>query len=163
MKGKFLVLAALILCTPGMTTRAWAHCQIPCGIYDDATRFTLMLEDVQTIEKSIAQINELSAATKPDWNQLVRWVTNKDEHADKLTEIVTFYFMAQRIKPAAPEDKTAYQKYVTEITLLHQMMVTAMKAKQTVDPAHCKTLRDLIEKFRSSYLGPTAQQQGHPG
>jgi nickel superoxide dismutase len=163
MKGKFLVLAALTLWAPAMSTRAWAHCQIPCGIYDDATRFTLMLEDVQTIEKSMAQIKELSEATKPDWNQLVRWVTNKDEHADKLTEIVTSYFMAQRTKPTGPEDKAAYQKYVTEITLLHQMMVTAMKAKQTVDPAHCKTLRDLIEKFRSSYLGPAAQQQGHPG
>jgi len=163
MRGKLLILAALTLWISALSTQARAHCQIPCGIYDDETRFTLMLEDVQTIEKAMAQIKEISSSKSPDWNQLVRWVTNKDEHAAKLSEIVSFYFMAQRVKPVAPEDKAGYQKYVTEITLLHRMMVAAMKTKQTVDPAYCKELRDLIEKFRSSYLGAAAEKHGHSG
>jgi nickel superoxide dismutase len=158
MKGKALILAACILSAPALAIQARAHCQIPCGIFDDEARFTLMLEDVQTIEKSMVQIQTLSGAAKPDWNQLVRWVTNKEEHADKLTEIVTFYFMAQRVKPAAPEDKAAYKKYVDELTLLHQVLVTTMKAKQTIDPGLCKTLRDSIETFRQSYLGPANQK-----
>jgi nickel superoxide dismutase len=147
-----VLLSAGIWLAPALTP-ARGHCQIPCGIYDDPARFTRMLEHVRTIEKSMHEIGHLSESKTPDWNQLVRWVTNKEAHADKLSEIVTFYFMAQRIKPADPGDKAAYAKYVREVTLLHRMMVAAMKAKQTVDPAHCKTLRDLIGRFRKSYLG----------
>ena len=37
-----------------------AHCQIPCGIYDDHARVQSMLEDAATIEKSAKLIAELS-------------------------------------------------------------------------------------------------------
>lgn len=135
----------------------FAHCQIPCGIYGDETRFDIMLEDVTTIEKSMKQIQELGAQAKPDWNQLVRWVNNKEEHAQKLTDVVTFYFLAQRIKPVEGDDKAAQQKYVHELTLLHHIMVHAMKAKQTTDVEHVKTLRELIGSFKASYMG----EHGH--
>jgi len=134
----------------------WAHCQIPCGIYDDPAEFSRMLQDVQTIEKSMQEIQNLSKAEKPDWNQLVRWVTNKEEHAQKLIDTVTFYFMTQRVKPTAVGDKVAYEKYVKELTLLHQIMVYAMKAKQTTDLENCKKLDELIGEFKASYLGEKA-------
>ena len=136
-------LAACVLC---------AHCQIPCGIYDDAMRFALMEEHVATIEKSMREIDRLAMNPKANANQLVRWVNNKEAHANELTEIVTSYFMAQRIKPADPSDKAAHEKYVRELTLLHRMMVHAMKAKQTTDPTHGSELRKLIAHFRASYL-----------
>ena len=129
-----------------------AHCQIPCGIYNDEARFTLMLEHVTTIAKSMRQIEALGAEAKPDRNQLVRWVDNKEAHADKLSEIVTHYFMAQRIKPVPARKKAAYAKYVREVTLLHQMLVTSMKAKQTTEQKHCAKLRRLIADFKESYL-----------
>jgi nickel superoxide dismutase len=135
------------------SSAAWAHCQIPCGIYDDPVRFTQLEEHVTTIEKSMKQIEALSQEAEPNWNQIVRWVTNKEAHADELTEIVTFYFLAQRIKPADPGDREAVTKYVRELRLLHEMIVHAMKAKQTTDLEHCAKLRDLISKFRASYLG----------
>ena len=131
----------------------YAHCQIPCGIYGDETGFTLMLEDVTTIEKSMKQIIEIGGQDKPSWNQLVRWVDNKEDHAGKLTDTVTFYFMAQRIKPAAHGDEAAMKKYLHEITLLHKIVVHAMKAKQTTDLEHVGHLRSLIGKFKESYLG----------
>jgi nickel superoxide dismutase len=141
------------------SSAALAHCQIPCGIYDDAVRFTLLEEHVTTIEKSMLQIKSLSREEEPNWNQIVRWVTNKEAHADKLTEIVTFYFMAQRLKPADPSGKEAFSKYLRELTLLHQMVVHAMKAKQTVDVEHCAKLRELIADFKTSYMG--TQSHGH--
>jgi nickel superoxide dismutase len=141
------------------SSAAWAHCQIPCGIYDDPARFTQMEEHVRTIEKSMKQIEALSEEAEPNWNQIVRWVTNKEAHADELTEIVTFYFLAQRIKPADPGDREAVTKYVRELRLLHEMMVHAMKAKQTTDLEQCVKLRDLIAKFRASYLGD--DENGH--
>jgi nickel superoxide dismutase len=140
---------------------AWAHCQIPCGIYDDPVRFAQLEEHVTTIEKSMNEIQALAQEGEPNWNQLVRWVTNKESHADQLTEIVTFYFLAQRIKPADPGDRQAVAKYVRELRLLHEMVVHAMKAKQTTDLEHCAKLRDLISKFRASYLGEKEDGDGH--
>jgi nickel superoxide dismutase len=140
-----------------MSARAVAHCQIPCGIYDDPARFTALQEHVTTIEKSMKLINELSAEKEKNYNQIVRWVNNKEAHADEFTEIVTFYFLAQRIKPVDPSDKAAVAKYQRELKLLHEMIVHAMKCKQTTDAEHCAKLRELIKAFQASYMGATAR------
>lgn len=139
-------------------SNAFAHCQVPCGIYDDAARFTLMEEHVATIEKSMKQVISLSGpenttASTGSYNQIVRWVENKDRHADELSELVTYYFLAQRVKPIDKENKEAYGKYVNEVVWLHQIVVHSMKAKQTTDLGYVEKLRDLIEKFKKSYLG----------
>ena len=149
---------ALLLCATfvlGLVApAAFAHCQIPCGIYGDPARFDTMLEHVQTIEKSMQRIDEIGSTESPNWNQLVRWVNNKEVHADELTEIVTYYFMAQRIKPPADgADAAAKAKYAKELSQLHRIMVHAMKAKQTTDLAHVEALRKLIHEFKHSYLG----------
>jgi len=133
---------------------ALGHCQIPCGIYGDSTRFTLMREHVTTIEKSMKEIQRLGKEKSPNHNQLTRWVINKDAHADELAEIVTYYFMAQRIKPSAEGSSEAVQrKYVDQISLLHRILVLSMKAKQTTDLQHCKQMRTLIDKFEKLYAG----------
>jgi len=143
-------------------TKAWAHCQIPCGIYDDPARFTEMREHVTTIEKSINQIEELSQAEEPNYNQIVRWVMNKEDHADQLSEIATYYFLAQRIKPTDNSDQQKYSKYLRELMMLHQIVVHAMKAKQTTDLEHVAALRQLIDQFEASYLGEkTAKRSTH--
>jgi nickel superoxide dismutase len=148
--GIFVSLFTMLLAVPS----ARAHCQIPCGIYDDGARFTLMLEHVTTIEKSMNQINKLGGEKASDWNQLVRWVGNKEDHAGELSEIVTFYFMAQRIKPPKEDAGTAArEKYERELELLHRILVQTMKARQTTDLAHVEALRKLIGQFRQSYLG----------
>ena len=153
MKSRILILMLAAVLVLTQFSSVWGHCQIPCGIYDDEARFTAMLEHVQTIEKSMKKIEELSAAEKPDWNQVVRWVNNKEEHAGQLSEIVTYYFMAQRVKPAGSADKAAYDKYVREIALLHKIVVKTMKAKQSTDLKHCEALRELTQQFRESYMG----------
>ena len=42
---------------------AGAHCQIPCGIYDDHARVQALLEDADTVIKSARLINELAGKT----------------------------------------------------------------------------------------------------
>ena len=148
--GILVALFAMVLSVPA----ARAHCQIPCGIYDDGARFTLMLEHVTTIEKSMKHITKLGGEKTPDWNQLVRWVDNKEDHAGQLSEIVTFYFMAQRIKPPTEDaGAEARARYERELELLHRILVHTMKARQTTDLEHVEALRKLIGQFRSSYLG----------
>lgn len=135
------------------TWRAYPHCQIPCGIYDDDARLAAIGEHIRTIEKSMKMIDELGAAEKPNYNQLVRWVNNKEHHADEISEIVTQYFMAQRVKPADASDKKARDQYVKKLTLLHRMLVAAMKAKQTTDLQHTKALSKLLDQFTRTYKG----------
>jgi nickel superoxide dismutase len=143
-------LLSLILLVP--LSAGWSHCQVPCGIYDDEMRFEMIGEHIKTIEKSMQQIEELSKAEIPDYNQIVRWVNNKEEHADELTHIVTWYFMNQRVKPV-PGDSQEYQTYVNRITILHEMMFYSMKAKQSTDMENVEKLSQLLNDFRKAYLG----------
>jgi nickel superoxide dismutase len=122
-----------------------AHCEIPCGIYDDAMRVKMIAEHITTIEKSMNQVMKLQGEKPVNYNQLVRWVTNKDDHASKLQHIVTQYFMTQRIKP----DATKYQE---KLVVLHKMLLYAMKCKQTTDLDNVNTLRSLLKQFEDLYF-----------
>ena len=134
-------LTVLVLFAVATTATVRAHCQIPCGIYNDEARFVLMKEHVATIEKSMKQIE-----ADPNQNQTVRWVLNKDKHADELSEIATYYFMAQRIKPGK-------ENYEQELKALHGILVYSMKSKQTTDLANVEKLKELIHEFEHSYMG----------
>jgi nickel superoxide dismutase len=136
----------------GVAMRAGGHCQIPCGIYDDELRFDVMDEHIETITKSINEINTLSDAPQANANQIARWVINKDEHADELTEIVAEYFLAQRIKPVSGPDDAAWNDYVEQVVACHKIIVAAMKAKQSSDVATTETLQDAVDAFRAMYL-----------
>lgn len=141
--AKYSTIMVLFAVVAAATVRA--HCQIPCGIYDDQMRIHMLEEHVATIEKSIKELN-----AKPDMNQTVRWVLNKEKHADELSEIVTYYFMAQRIKPGCDD-------YVLKISQLHEMLIYSMKAKQTTDLANVEKLKELIHAFEHSYFGAEHQ------
>jgi nickel superoxide dismutase len=156
----------VLLLAAGTAPLVYSHCQIPCGIYDDPARLTAIAENITTIEKAMKSIEELSAQQKPNMNQIVRWVNVKDEHADDIAHIVSYYFMAQRIKLADKNNVDDYEKYIKQLTLLHEMLVYSMKAKQTTDLANVEKLRQLLVEFRASYLAEgdaSAQrvEQGH--
>ena len=71
---------------------------------------------------------------------------NKEDHANQLQEIVTQYFMTQRIK-FDTED------YAKKLIVLHKMLVYAMKCKQTTHLSHISTLRSLLKEFHDLYFG----------
>ena len=151
---KKAVLCSVLICIFSLIaiSLVHAHCEIPCGIYDDEMRIHLIEEHITTIEKSINMINELSKEKNKNFNQIVRWVTNKEQHANELQEIVYQYFMTQRVKPKDTSADTAYQKYLDQITTLHQMLVYAMQAKQTTDLTNVEKLRSLTARFKTLYF-----------
>lgn len=124
--------------------KAAAHCEIPCGIYDDEMRMRMIAEHIITIEKAMKFIINLEGHKPINHNQLTRWIMNKERHADEIRHIVTQYFMTQRIKLDA-------NKYAEKLTVLHQMLIYAMKCKQSTDLSHIGTLRSLLEKFQNLY------------
>jgi nickel superoxide dismutase len=130
-----------------------AHCQVPCGIYDDQARIKMIAEHITTIEKAMKQVIKLSKESSPNYNQVVRWVFNKEKHAEELSDIVTYYFMTQRLKPVDKTDAKHYAGYQKKLELLHHLLVYSMKAKQTTDLKVIEELRVLLKKFEEAYFG----------
>lgn len=136
-----LVLPGILL----LVSLAAAHCEIPCGIYDDEMRIEMLREHITTIEKSMNQVILLEKDANRQANQLTRWVMNKEQHADELQEIVSQYFMTQRLKPDAKD-------YASKLQLLHEMLLAGMKSKQTTDLGQVKRLRELVDLFEKAYF-----------
>lgn len=128
-----------------LSIQAYAHCEIPCGIYDDAMRIKIINEHIATVEKSMKQIIELEKEKHYNSNQLVRWIMNKERHADEIQEIVSQYFMTQRIKL----DMENYEK---QLGLLHQMLIYSMKCKQTTDLTNITKLKSIVNDFEALYF-----------
>lgn len=138
---------------------AHAHCQVPCGVYTDEMRFGMIEEDLQTIEKAMSKIQQLSAAPNPDLALITRWTVTKEAHAGNIQDIVAAYFMTQRIKPDASQ-------YQAKIGTLHALLISAMKCKQTLDSAHVDESRRLAAAFHELYFGkpkvkPVADPNAH--
>ena len=150
--GKKSITLGILVLIAVFASMVYSHCQIPCGIYDDPARFDMIAENITTIEKSMKQITELSQEDRPNFNQIVRWVQNKEKHADDTSHIVTYYFMAQRVKPVDKSKGKAHEEYVKKLTLLHEMLVYSMKAKQTTDLSNVEKLRTLLVEFRAVYF-----------
>lgn len=154
----FTWIVLILLCSASQTL---SHCEMPCGIYGDEIRFYIIEEHIATIEKSMNMIVELSQdedegeekEEETNYNQLVRWINNKEQHADYIQDIVSQYFMTQRVKPASEEDSEQYERYIEKLTLLHKMLIVAMKAKQTTDLENVEELRSLLTNFRTAYFG----------
>lgn len=151
-KNNFLCLALLInMALSGMAT---AHCQVPCGIYGDQMRFEMLREHITTVEKSMNEITALSVDPGKNMNQLVRWVNNKEQHSDEFSEILTQYFLAQRIKPDT-------EQYHLKLELLHKMQVSAMKCKQTTDLKNVTEMKSLVDQFEQVYMPKSTHDHDH--
>lgn len=144
------VFFAIYVCSP---FGAFAHCQIPCGIYGDAHEFDSLELDCQTITKAINILQTLDDNTPEGFNQKVRWVNNKDAHANRIAQSMLTYFLAQRI--ALPHS-TQEPVYVKKIALCHQIIVLAMQCKQGVDASKAQSLSHALQTFKALYLGKGA-------
>ena len=125
-----------------------AHCEVPCGIYDDEARTKRIAEHITTIEKAMKQIIDLGAQKPVNYNQVVRWVNTKEHHAIEIQTIVSQYFLTQRIKADAKD-------YDKKLASLHQILVGAMKCKQTTDLANVEKLKTTLKEFEVLYFGHT--------
>jgi len=60
------------------------------------------LQDATTIRKAIVQIKELTAGSSSNMspqalNQSTRWIVTKEEHATKIIDTVSTYFLTQKV------------------------------------------------------------------
>ena len=140
----FVFMSVLFL---GYSTKVDAHCQIPCGIYADHAQVQAMLVDVATIEKAAKMIAELAGKSDAQSKQqLVRWVTNKEQHAQKIIASISDYFLTQRVK-ASQKD------YSVRLIKHHTVIVNAMKAKQNAD-GNAAALMASVKALLAYYPAP---------
>ena len=131
----------------------YAHCQLPCGIYDDNARVKMMLEDSDLITKAIKEIEELAKNNDTiSKAQLIRWVINKEKHANHIIEIISDYFLTQRIKPTQKD-------YQERLVKHHKVILTAVTAKQKIDSDTAVALQHAISALLDYY--PEEHEEHH--
>ncbi len=144
----FIFLAMITLFKPVV----FSHCEIPCGVYDDEMRFTMVKEHITTIEKAMKEIANLSGQQPLNFNQIVRWVTNKEKHAEDIQHIISQYFLTQRVKMVEKGDDKAHKIRTEHLSLCHEILVYTMKTKQTTDLSNVEKLKTAVKAFKDSYL-----------
>ena len=99
-----------------------------------------------------AGVNRLSLGAQ-SFNQRVRWTNTKEEHASRIIEVVSTYFLTQKLKPVKEKakNKAAYKDYIDRLVACHKVMRKAMKVKQTVDPAAVDKLNAAIKRLGELY------------
>lgn len=142
--AQFALLLALLI--SALNTQA--HCQIPCGIYDDPATFKLLKQDVETLSKSVNELIDHSDDKGIQAvNQQIRWVMNKEKYADQIIFTMTDYFLTQRIKPSN-------KHYQAQLEAAHTIILLAVTTKQTVDKEVVKKLNDAVDAFEKAYNLP---------
>ena len=157
MRRVVTVLFVVALSLPLAGIPAGAHCEMPCGIYDDQIRFERMMQDTATITKAMSKVVQVCGKPEPQAkNQTVRWVTTKEKHAQDIQDTMARYFMTQRIKAPTGDDAQARAQYVDRLTKAHQVLQAAMRCKQTVDATRAKELENAIRAFHAAYTSGKA-------
>ena len=137
-------IAACVTILNQSTPRAEAHCQVPCGIFDEKARIKALYEDATTIEKAMNEMNKL--AEKDDAQskqQFVRWTIAKEEHASRIITVTSEYFLTQKLKKVEKGEE-GYAAYLSSLELHHELLIAAMKSKQTTNTAAAERLREAI-------------------
>lgn len=139
----FVVAACLI--SLAVPRQLLAHCQVPCGIYDDNARVMGMLEDVTTIKKAIKLLGDLNdKGDVQSKQQFARWVMTKEQHAQKIISTIADYFLTQRVKAKQAD-------YVQRLKDHHAVIVLSMKAKQNASMDVAKNLEAAVKVLLKYY------------
>lgn len=134
------------------------HCQVPCGIFDDPKLVADVKEASATVRKAMQKISELSASqtSAQNMNQLIRWVDAKEKHCARIVTHISEYCLCQRVKREAFSSE---QYYLDALVAHHEVLLAAVKAKQSVDVRAADQLDHSIEDWSRMYR-PTSSSAG---
>jgi len=75
---------------------------------------------------------------------MVRWIVNKEKHAENIIVTISDYFLTQRAKESQKD-------YEQRLIKHHRVITGAMKVKQTTDMKNVEELIKNIEALREYY------------
>jgi nickel superoxide dismutase len=119
---------------------ASAHCDVPCGIYDpivaqiSALTVVRMMDLLADLEKNFPQAGVARSNAK------VRYIANKEEHAEKVKAEIRViwgdYFKAPQL-----------EKYPQTHAVVHKIMQLGSKSRQSVDRQNALDLVEAVNEF----------------
>lgn len=139
MLKKFLYTALLIGTSHAIHLHS--HCQMPCGIYHDDMVFDQIDQYVETMVKGLSILINSKFSTVQEHNEFVRWVMLKEKDSNETANMITTYFLQQKIKPG--EDDTAKR-----LASAHKLLFLLVKIKQTAEYSVINDFYEEWERFK---------------
>ena len=119
-----------------------AHCDIPCKIYDPAVVQVAALSVVRILDI----ISELEESSKGNQSELARLTIEKENQArivkDEIRIIWGDYFKDPQI-----------ELYPNIHSLVHSIMMSGSKCKQSIDRQNGLDLVELVNEFTEAFWG----------
>ena len=119
-----------------------AHCDIPCKIYDPAVVQVAALSVVRILDI----ISELDESSKGNQSELARLTIEKENQArivkDEIRIIWGDYFKDPQI-----------EMYPNIHSLVHSIMMSGSKCKQSIDRQNGLDLVELVNEFTEAFWG----------
>lgn len=119
-----------------------AHCQMPCGIYHDEMVYDQIDQYVETMVKGISVLMENKFDSLQAQNTFVRWIMEKEKSSNEIAQLITVYFLQQKIKPN--EEDTAKR-----VLSAHKLLFLLVRIKQTAD---LQAVNDFYEEWENFKL-----------
>lgn len=118
-----------------------AHCQMPCGIYHDEMVYDQIDQYVETMVKGVSVLEDNKFKNIQDYNVATRWILEKENASNEIAEVITEYFLQQKIKPG--EEDT-----VKRVVSAHKLLFYLVQIKQLVDLRAVNDFYEEWEKFK---------------
>lgn len=124
----------------GRIQTVYAHCDIPCGIYDPHRAQVAALTVIRMIDL-MEDFIKLHGASEPEFHHVItRYTAVKEEHAEICKQEIRIiwgdYFKGEHLK-----------KYPELNDLTHKIMQLGSKAKQTTERKTAVELLQAINRF----------------
>lgn len=121
--------------------RAQAHCDIPCGIYDPSTAQIAALTVVRMMDLMATLEGGETKGTAEFHNSMERYITVKEEHAEKAKQEIRIIW----------GDYFKKDKHPNVDELVHKIMQLGSKCRQTTDRESGLAFVAAINEFAEIY------------
>ena len=134
------------------TERGYAHCDIPCGIYDPIAAKIA----AQTVQKMVMRMQALQAGDDAAAyaNTMSRYVMVKDEHAELCKRELRILW-ADYGWPNAPQGFDLHGSFNAALKL-------AGRCRQTVDMAACEELVASVDNIAAAFWATKGVEYSDP-
>ena len=123
--------------------KAYAHCDIPCKIYDPAGAQVAALSVIRFIDL-IEEINAKEKISANDQAQIVRLVREKEIHAKKVKDEVVVIWGDYFKQPQ-------FDQFPDTHALVHSIMLASSACKQYIDRDKGLHLLALVNEFSANF------------
>ena len=120
-------------------------------MFEIAATVTKCMQELQRLGNIVSgQIPGSKVATL---NQIGRWVRVKDEHCDRLIQLISTKCLCEKVARyrGSDEDSDGGDRYRSSLVAHHELMQKAMLVKQSIKLDDCSSLTRQIEVVGTFY------------